>query len=144
MSSEGTLTGIDGEVAVAGELVARITNWTVNDNLDTSSEWGDSDSAGFTCAQGGRRGATMTIEGVYDTDHPQLGLFKPGDHAEVTLFIEHSNQYYHFPRALCQTFNTGASPDSQEVIKFTSNWRSDGIYYYPGEAGAPSKTVPSL
>lgn len=139
MSSATALTGRNGKFMVGAVLVARTTQWAVNPALATKSEWGDSDCGGYTARAAGRRDATFTAEGKFDTESEQYDLFQPGDIADVTLFMN-ATLYYQFPRALCDNFNLTVNVDTEEVIGWTSSWGADGIFYYPGQTGAPAKS----
>ena len=142
MANPSVLTGKDGNVTVDDSRVARITKWSSEHNLATSSEWGDSDSEGFTNRAAGRRDATITAEGKYDTDDEFYDLFKEGDMAKLVLFMD-SSRYFHYPCALCSKFSIEVDPDTEEVIGWSSDWGSSGRYYYPGESGAGSQSLPS-
>ena len=147
MASTNTLTGRAGKfttVAVggtAGVRVARTTQWSVNPTLATSSEWGDSDSAGFTNRQAGRKDATFDAEGKYDSGTEAFDVFQPEDVLAAGLWLDNGTTYWAFPRALCNDFNLTVNIDTEEVIGWTSSWGADGIFYYPGEASAPAYTI---
>lgn len=141
MSSATALTGRNGKFMVGSTLVARTTQWAVNPKLATKSEWGDSDCGGYTARAAGRRDATFTAEGKFDTASEQYDLFEEGDIADVTLFMN-ATLYYQFPRALCDNFNLTVNVDTEEVIGWTSAWGADGIYYRPGATSAPAKSLP--
>lgn len=142
MTSENTLTGRNGKFVVDDTLVARITKWDVNPKLASSNEWGDSDSGGYTNRSRGRKDATFNAEGKYDTTDEIFDLFQEGDIAECVLWLANSaGLYYAFPRALCSEFSISTVVDTEEVIGWTSGWGADGIYYHPGQAGAPSHTL---
>lgn len=142
MSSETTLTGRNGKLVVEDELVARLTKWDLTTTLATKSEWGDSDGGGYTNRAEGRRDATFDSEGKYDTVTEQFDLFVPGDIVESVLWMNITTLYWAFPRALCSDFKISVNVDTEEVIGWSSNWGSDGIYYRPGQSGAPSHTIP--
>ena len=144
MSSENTVTGRHGKRVVAGELLARVTQWACNPTLASSSEWGDSDSAGFTNRASGRKDNTFTSEGKYDSATEVFDTFQPDDIALVTLFLNHLPPllYYDFPRALCNDFSITVDVDTEEVIGWTSAWGADGIFTYPGEVGQPVRALP--
>lgn len=142
MSSETALTGRNGKFVVEATLVARTTKWDVNRALASKSEWGDSDSGGYTNRAAGRRDATFDAEGKYDTTTEVFDLFHPEDIAEAVLWMDATSLYWTFPRALCMDFKMSINIDSEEVIGWTSGWGSDGIFYAPGEAGAPAHTLP--
>lgn len=143
MSSANTLTGRNGKFVVGSSLVARTTQWQVTKTLATKSEWGDSDSAGFTNRAAGRKDATFTAEGKYDTSDEVWDLFQPEDIAIAVLWLNNSSLYWDFPRALCDNFQLTVNIESEEVIGWTSSWGADGIFYFPGEAGATARTLPS-
>ena len=137
------LTGRNGEVVVESTRVSRVTMWSVNPTLDTSSDWGDSDGEGYTLRSAGRRGATADVEGKYATDNEVWDLFQPGDFAILVLWVDSTSLYWDFPSALCNDFNLSVDIDSEEVIGWTSTWANCGIYYYPGQSGATSRTLPA-
>jgi hypothetical protein len=142
MSSLNTLTGRNGKFVVGTTQVARTTQWAVNPTLATSSEWGDSDSSGFTNRAAGRKDATFTSEGKYDSSSEVFDLFQPEDVAIAVLWLDATSLYWDFPRALCTDFNLIVDVDTEEVIGWTSAWGADGVFYYPGEAGATVRTLP--
>ncbi len=140
MSSENTLTGRNGKFQVASTLVARATGWKVSKKIAVD-EWGDSDSAGYTNRAAGRRDATFTCEGKYDTTDEVFDLFQPEDIAIATLWLDNSSLYYDFPRALCSDFNLAVDIDTEKVIGWDSSWGADGACTFPGEAGAASRSL---
>lgn len=142
MASTNTLTGRNGKFVVGSSLVARATQWDVNPTLASTNEWGDSDSAGFTNRSAGRKDATFNAEGKFDTSDEVYDLFQPEDVAVAVLWLN-ATLYWDFPLALCTDFNLTVNIDSEEVIGWTSAWGSDGIFYYPGEAGATTRTLPT-
>jgi hypothetical protein len=143
MSSLNTLTARTGKFVVGTTLVARTTQWSVNPTQATNSEWGDSDSSGFTNRAPGRKDATFDAEGKYDSTNEIWELFQPEDIAIAVLWLQDSgDMYWDFPRALCLDFNVVVNIDTEEVIGWTSNWGADGVFYFPGEAGATVRTLP--
>lgn len=143
MSSENTLTGRNGKFVVDTSLVARATQWAVNPKLASTSEWGDSDSGGYTNRAAGRKDATFTAEGKYDTTDEVFDLFEIGDIAIAVLWMDATSLYWDFPRALNNDFNIAVNIDTEEVIGWTSAWGADGIFYHPGQAGATARTLPA-
>lgn len=143
MSSLNTKTGRNGKFVIDNNLLARTTKWGVNVKQATKSEWGDSDSAGFTNRAPGRKDATFTAEGKYDTSSEVFDIFQPEDILESVLWLDATSLYWDFPRALCDDFSLSLEIESEEVIGWTSSWGADGVFYYPGEAGANSRTLPS-
>lgn len=139
MSSENTLTGRHGKFYVDGTSVARTTQWSVNKKLANVSEWGDSDSAGFTNRAAGRKDATFSCEGKYETETEVFDLFQVEDVCETYLYIALRttpavDYHWHFPRALCNDFKLTVNIDTEEVVGWTSEWGADGVFYYPGES----------
>lgn len=150
MTSVNTLTGRNGKFTLgtasttgAHTAVARTSQWTVDPALATKNEWGDSDSNGYTNRSAGRRDATFSAEGKYDSGTEVFDVFQPEDILAATLWLSGSVAllYYHFPIALCDTFNLVVNIDTEEVIGWTSSWGADGKFWRPGEAGAPVITV---
>lgn len=107
-----------------------------------ATEWGDSDSNGFTNRAAGRKDATYTANGKYDTTNEVYDLFQPEDIAQCALWMDATSLYWAFPRALNTEFNIAVNIDTEEVIGWNSNWGADGVFYYPGEASAPTYTLP--
>ncbi len=142
MSSSNTLTGRLGKHVVDTTLVARITQWQVNPKLANTSEWGDSDSAGYTNRAAGRKDATFTSEGKYDTTNECWDLFEEGDSAISTLWMN-ASLYWDFPVALCMDFSMMVNVDTEEVIGWNASFGADGIYYRPGQSGAAVRTIPT-
>ncbi len=141
MAGTNTVTGRNGEFVVATTRVTRTTQWAVNPTLATSNEWGDSDSAGFTNRSSGRKDATFTAEGKYETATEVFDLFQPEDILIAVLWLN-ATLYWDFPLALCTDFNLTVNIDAEEVIGWTSSWGADGQYFFPGEAGATARVIP--
>jgi len=132
MSSLNTVTGRGGTVSYGGSTIARITQWSVTDSLDTSTDWGDSDGGGYTNRAAGRRGASCDCEGKYDSVSATdaTDLFGPGDVAAV-ICASNGGPGYTFTRALCTSFGITVNIDTEEVIGWTANFGSDGTYTAP-------------
>src|SRR5574343_246498 len=131
MSSETALTGRLGKHTVDGTQVARLTEWNVNPKLAQTSEWGDSDSGGYTNRAAGRFDATFSTEGKFDTDSEQYDLFMPGDNV-VSLCYMNLTLFWNFPRSLCTDFKLSINIDTEEVVGWSAEWGADGIFYKPG------------
>lgn len=142
MTSTTSLIGRYGKFVVGASRVARTKQWQVSPKLATSSEWGDSDSAGYTNRAPGRKDATFTAEGVYDTAVQSFTLFQPGDILKCVLWMDATSLYWVFPRALNSEFQLTVNIDSEEVEAWSSSWGADGIFYYPGQSGASAETLP--
>lgn len=137
------LTGRNGKFVVESTLVARLTQWQVSPKLASSSEWGDSDTAGYTARMAGRKDSTFNAEGKYDTVAEQYDIFFIGDKAQAELWMDATSLFWGFPCALCSDFSMTINVDSEEVVGWSSSWGADGIFYYPGQAGAPARTLPA-
>ncbi len=127
MSSSNTLTGRGGTFSVDNTSIARITQWGANPTLASSSEWGDSDSGGFTNRAAGRKDCTFTAEGKYDSTQELYTLFEPED-IVLAILGTTGTPGFNFPRALCSDFNITVNVDTEEVIGWSSNWGADGTY----------------
>ena len=110
--------------------------------LASKSEWGDSDSGGYTNRAAGRRDGTFTAEGKYDTADEVFDLFQPEDIAIAVLWLDNVSLYWDFPRALCSDFSLTVNIDTEEVCGWNSSWGADGIFYFPGQAGATVRVLP--
>lgn len=149
MSSVNTLTGRKGKFVVEDTLVARTKKWAVNSKMASKSEWGDSDSDGFTNRAPGRRDATFTAEGVFQTTDEIYDIFEEGDIAKAVLWMN-LTLYWAFPRALCDDFQLEVDIDTEQVIGWNSSWGADGRYWKPGETAdagetetPPTETLPT-
>ena len=140
MSSSTALTGVDGDFLIGSTHVARTTLWSVNPKLASTSEWGDSDSEGYTNRAAGRKDCTFNAEGKYSTDTEQFDIFQPGDILVAVLWMNHLTLYWDFPRALNSDFNLSVNIDSCEVVGWNSAWGADGKFFRPGQAGITSRT----
>ena len=129
-------TPLPSEPVAGGNDIARCTQWTVSQKPASVSEWGDSSSGGYTCRAPGRRDATFTAEGKFDTTSQQWDVFQGGDYASAKLFVNSNTPTwsYYFARAVCSEFNLTVNIDTEEVVGWTSSWGSDGTIAYPGES----------
>lgn len=142
----GTTTAVTGALGVfqvGATRVARAKQFSVNTKLASKSEWGDSDTEGYTARMPGRKDGTFSAQGVFDSTNQQYDVFGEGDKAVAVLWMN-LTLYYDFPCAMCDDFSLSVNIDSQEVIGWTSNWGADGIYYKPGAAGATARTLATL
>ena len=142
MTAVNTLTGRLGKFVVGVTLVARATQWAVNPTLATSTEWGDSDSAGFTNFAAGRKACSFTAEGKFDTTNEVYDLFQPEDVLVAVLWLNNTTLYWDFPIAVCADFNLTVNIDTEEILGWTSSWNADGVFYHPGEVGATVRVLP--
>ena len=134
MSSENTLSGRNGNFRVGGTQVARGTSWDLTRSLAGGSEWGDSDSAGFTNRSAGRKDATFNSGGKYDSNSEVWDIFDVEDIAAALLYLDAATTFWNFPRALCNNFTMNVNIDTEEVIGWTAGFGSDGEFFYPGES----------
>jgi hypothetical protein len=141
MTGVTAVSGRLGKAVIDGELLARLTMWNVNRQA-AESAWGDSDSGGFTNRKLARRDATGNIAGKLDSDDYQYNVFDDGDICKLVLW-ENTTRYWVFPSCLIQNFNLEFNQDTQEVVGWTADFGADGIYYKPGQSGAPNETLPN-
>lgn len=141
-NSVGAVCGSDGVVAVGTVRVCRLTNWSFNPTT-SASEWGDSDSAGFTNRKNARKDGTGTLTGkLEDTQKPHQDLFMPGDTVLLALW-ENASEYWYIGRALITSYTVTFDQDSKEVVEWSADFGADGRYYRPGEAGQPTESFPT-
>lgn len=156
MSSVNTITGRHGKITkgaisatstptVNTTEIVRIRNWALTMPL-AMSEWGDSSCGGYTARKEGRRDATFTCEGVFDTGTTVYTLFTPAGEASgaqtlhqmsATLWIDNdstgaADRYYDFPRVKCTDFSLTVDVDEETVVGWTASFGADGIFYVPG------------
>lgn len=130
MSSENALTGRLGKHSVGGTNIARITQWSVNPKLAHTSEWGDSDSGGYTNRAAGRWDCTFSSEGKFDISSEVFDLFMPGDIVASVLKMD-LTRFWTFARSLCSDFKLTVNVDTEDVVGWTSDWGSDGVFVHP-------------
>lgn len=140
-SSDSVRRGNLGKVEIDGTLLARTKTWEVNPSSGESA-WGDSDSAGYTNRVPGRLDCTGSMTGVYDFDEPIVAIFMPGDIVEVVLW-EAPTLYWDFPCALIRNFRVAYNMDTKEAVEWSADFAADGIFYRPGQSGAPAQSYPS-
>lgn len=116
---------------MAGAAVARTTKWDVNPKMAGGSEWGDSDSNGFTNRAPGRKDCTFNAEGKYDSTADVFDIFQPEDILAAKLYLAAAGAFWDFPRALCSDFSLSVDIDSEEVIGWSSSWGADGTFTKP-------------
>ncbi len=138
--SSTALTGRYGQLKLGTDTVARLTSWTVSEAIATQSEWGDSDSNGYTQRATGRRSATISAEGRFDITSRQSMYMRPGIIYEVWCWLSKdltqtggNKNAWHFPRALTISFELVVNVDTEEVLGWTAEFASDGVFYYPGD-----------
>lgn len=140
-----SLTAVTGELAnvvVGSTRLKRITGWTVNPS-DSGTAWGDSDGGGFTLRRGGRRDASITIEGKYDSGRPIESVFEEGTFANPLVLWQDASRYWYFDCAKCESFQYQFNSDTMEVVSWTSTWAPDGIFYDPDDANLPASSLPA-
>lgn len=139
MSSVNSIIGRYGQIYAATgggalTLLARVTQWVVNPKMATSSEWGDSDSGGYTNRAPGRIDCTFSCEGKFETSAQSVSLFAPGDIVTAELRAARSPYpllAWNFPRALCTDYKLTVNIDSEEVESWTAEFGADGSFTRP-------------
>lgn len=142
MGGSSALSGSIGKAVISNTLVTRLTMWRINPSVSLS-EWGDSDSAGYTNALAARRGCKGSISGKFDTSKKPYAVFREGDNPTLALWQSAAaGDYWAFPSVIIESFELELNPDTKEVVAWTANWTADGIFYAPGQSGAPSYSLP--
>lgn len=134
-------TGVNGNVVCGGTRLARITNWTITASTGETT-FADSDSGGYTERAPTRREATGSVDFKYDDSFEQWERIREGECCVLCLFVD-ATHYWHLPVALIQNLTINVNIEDQEVIDGSFDYASSGIYYAPGEAGAPACTLPA-
>lgn len=134
-------SGGDGKIVVGTTKVARATQFNLTASA-SASEWGDSDSEGYTNRKTNRKDCTGQLQGKFDKNAKIYALFMPGDVVELTLW-ENSADYWNFPSALITDFQITYDMDTREVVGWTASFGADGKFWRPGQSGAPTETLPS-
>jgi len=136
-------TGSEGKVVVADQLIARVTGWTLNESIGETA-WGDSDGEGYTNRRPGRKDCTVSFEGKFDTDSKIYTLMRVGDSVKLVLWESSTDgDYWVLECVLIQSYTTTVNPDTREVITWAATAGADGIYYAPGQSGAPTESLPA-
>jgi hypothetical protein len=141
--SETARSGEGGKVVAENTLIARVMEWSIN---PTSSEtaWGDSDSGGYTNRKKARLDATGSLSGKLDDDDEVWDVLEVGDTVSLDLWVDGNDPnpvtYWHFPCVLIQNFAIGANMDTKEVMEWSADFGADGIFYRPGQSGAPTRS----
>jgi len=130
-----------GEVVVDSTAIARLTQWQFNPQANLS-EWGDSDSEGYTNVRPARKSGTGSMEGKMDDTSEFYDLFSEGDEPELTLWAT-TTLFWNLPCAVISGYQLTVDTDSKEVVGWSADFSASGPFYYPGHASAPAKTYPS-
>ena len=140
-NSTTALAGHLGKAVVDDKLVLRLTEWTHNP-VSSTTKWGDSDSGGFTNSKIARKDSSGTIGAKFDTGKKPYTVLKAGDSLKLVLWYD-AILYWAYPCVSITGYSETVNPDTKEVVAWSATWEADGIYYYPGEAGAPVETLPA-
>lgn len=140
-NSSTARTGHLGKAVIGGSLIYRLKNWTFNPTCSESA-WGDSDSQGFTNRAAARKDGTGSVTGAFDTDRKIYTLFMPGDIASLALW-ETASEYWALPRVMITSFSITYDNDTKEAVEWSADFGCDGVYYRPGQSGAPTYSLPT-
>jgi hypothetical protein len=131
-----------GEIVADGTAIAMATQFSVNPKRGESA-WGDSDSAGYTHRKGARKDCTGSLEGKFNSVNPPYSYpVYIDDEPELVLWMT-TTLYWDIPCGVITTMQLQVNMDSKEVVGWTADWGASGIFYYPGQSGAPAKTYPT-
>lgn len=122
-------------------LVLRMTNATLAAAAN-EHEWGDSDSGTYSNRIGTRRGCTGTITVKFDENQKLYSVVRELQISKLVLW-ENASDYWVLPCALIQNIDETIDTDSKDPIELSFGYGNDGIYYAPGESGAPVQSLPS-
>ena len=139
--SATVVMGTVGEVVLDTTAIANMTQWTVTDTQNVS-EWGDSDSEGYTNRKGARKDGTGSVEGKLNTAAAIYEVVNADAEPEQTCWITET-LYYNFPCVIFTNFKLTVNTDSKEVLGWSVDFGAAGKFYRPGAAGAPSKSYPT-
>ena len=134
-------TGLNGNVLCGSTRLARITNWTITASTGETT-FADSDSSGYTQRAPTRREATGSVDFKYDNSFEMWERVREGECCALTLFVDLTH-YWYIPVALIQNLTINVNIEDLEVIDGSFDFASSGIYYAPGEAGAPAVALPA-
>ncbi len=146
-------SGTSGAVWCGAQRIARVTSWNLDATTD-SKTFHDSGGGGTNSVKGymnripGPRDLTGSIEFKYDLTFPQDRRFREGRCCQLVLGIHETNSVaWIIPQALIERLTISVDIDGGDPTEGSFDFGSDGIYYAPGEAGAPNPfplpTVPT-
>lgn len=140
------ITGKDGVIFCDGNRVARITNWSLDANGGETT-WADSDSAGYINRLPQNRDLTGTADFKLDTTCPQWIDIREGECCNLILAISDglgtapAALAWQLPVAVIIRFSLTINVNDAEVVEGSVDFGNSGVYYAPGEAGAPALPV---
>lgn len=134
-------TSKNSKIVIDDVLLLRMRNATLNANND-EFVWGDSDSGLHSNSIGTRQRTTGTISGLFDEDQTIYSIVREGQISKLVLWEDGTN-YWAFPCALLSNLQLTYDQDSKNPIEWSFDYGTDGIYYAPGEAGAPTESLPT-
>jgi hypothetical protein len=128
-ASTVVMGGDGGEVSIDGTNIARLTQWSFNAQCSIS-EWGDSDSEGYTMAKPARKSGSGSMEGKFDSGDSFYDLFKQGDEPAVNLYANLTLAWA-LPCAVIGGYQLTVDLDSKEVVGWSSDFTASGKYTNP-------------
>lgn len=116
-----------------GDSILRVTRWLVQETTDTSIEWADSDSAGYTIHAPGRLGARFDADGKYSGERPIFPYTRVGALVTAQLWIDRTVPYlcWDFELARCTSFKCSVDVDTEEIVGWSGSWIATGVFYKP-------------
>lgn len=150
MSATNTITGRNGKIVFGGgTLILRVKNWSITPSAG-GSEWGDSGISstdpdiGYKHRRRGIRDLTGSFEIVLDKSAPIYASLREGGEVMLDLWqTTVAADNWHFPIAVILGGpNITTDMDTEEVTEVAYDFGNDGVYYAPGEVGAPAQSIP--
>ena len=150
--------GENGQAHINGVYVPRVKQWSITCS-SSESTWGDSDSVGFTNRKAARRDCTGSLTGVQEDNDgatknimrilagSDAALSNPTRISNLTLWEENGvtpKRRWWFPSAMVQNFNITYDMDTKEVVEWTLDFASDGVFFRPQEPVYSGMSEPSL
>ena len=86
----------------------------------------------------------MSFEGKFDSSAKVYSLMRVGDCVKLVFWESTTDgDYWVFTSALIQSYSLTVDVDGKTVIGWSATAGADGVFYAPGDAGAPAETAPA-
>lgn len=129
------------KIVIDDVLVLRMRSASLNPTTNVF-EWGDSDSGEYSNSIGTRRKCSGTVGGLFDENQKPYSIVRENQIAKLVLW-ENTTDYWVLVCALISNYQQTLDQDTKNPIEWSFDYQNDGIYYAPGEADAPTESLPS-